>query len=234
MRTASDQAPAAQVTLEHGADEIINLATASERTGISVSTLQRRVKSGWLRPRRQIRTGKRTETFVTVRDVIERGSPGHVQGSVRHERYKRAGGLSSNELAHAVGCSQATVSRYAKQLPGQKLGAKEDGRQPWLFAPEAVEVLRRLKDEAWEQRSEKIGQHVREAWRSGRIKGRPRRLGVEKPCACGCGRLVYRAPCLQYESGHFFYDSTCYGHWRRANHVIPWEFDPPWIRWRLF
>jgi hypothetical protein len=89
--------------------------------------------------------------------------------------------LTSRELAELCDCSTVTVCRRAA---AGCLGAVRHGRI-WLFPPTAVTALR----------DELLGGRERTAaaLAAARAEGRARRpkTGVEKPCPCACGRLVY-------------------------------------------
>ena len=125
--------------------------------------------------------------------------------------------LTTDELASLAGTSRRTVLRYAHAglLPAIRLRTR--GR-PFFYTAEAVDLLVRLIDDVWQRRSVKISQSLREQWASGQKQPKPR-TGIEEFCACGCGRLVYRAPCFR-TGERVFYDAACNARFRVEHNLM--------------
>jgi hypothetical protein len=96
------------------------------------------------------------------------------------------------------------------RLPAERYPAEWPSRpKPWVFEQDAPVVLRQLMEEMAQTRAARLRQTTIEQWRRGQGSARQRQ-GAEVPCACGCGRTIYRRPWeLRDRPGPVFFSKAC-------------------------
>jgi hypothetical protein len=150
------------------------------------------------------------------------------------EAYKREHGLRGyKEAAREIGCAETTIQRWLRDgrlvldgrlVPVQRYPGPWGGNRPVLFPEETIEAGRLLRADAYRARGERMAAK----WADGRITAPPR-TGEEQPCACGCGRLVYRNR-AQLSDGRerIFYSASCRGRFRWEKGIGVRELPKSW------
>ena len=150
-------------TQEQG-EELLTLSEISNRTGISMPTLQRYKKNfqdripSVGRGRKQRYPASALPVFEEIKkeNVKKRGRPRKGSGDGRRRARKTGGGkksagareglLTLTEVSERTGISYPTLVRYVK-LHGDRIPSEGEGRRR-RYHPEAVDVFRELRSES--------------------------------------------------------------------------------------
>lgn len=138
---------------EADGDELFTLTEVSERTGISMPTLQRYKKNYQKRipskgkGRRQRYPREAFEVFEEIKqeNIKKRGRPKR-SGSQQKGKKKDSNLLTLTRVAEETGISYPTLGRYVK-LYGDRIPFEGTGRSR-RYHPEAVEVFRQIREES--------------------------------------------------------------------------------------
>lgn len=188
--------------------DLLTLTEVSNRTGISMPTLQRYKKEyqnripSVGRGRKQRYPQEALEVFEQLKaeNIKRRGRPRREGGSPPRGGSRRtaapaAGGegggggdlLTLTEIESRTGISYPTLVRYVK-LHGDQIPSEGEGRRR-RYHPEAVDVFRRLRSESGRGRKPKGG---RAAAGSARVPG-----GTTAAAGAGNGKLAQRVESLE-------------------------------------
>jgi transcriptional regulator with XRE-family HTH domain len=193
-------APAAQTTLETGADEalvahplrhlrrarmrqFLTQAELAFRAGCDQATISRAEQGRG--PSQAIAERIAAALDTTVEELCDH-DPNAPPAHAAYIAFKMEHGLLDIEdVAVAVALTPKAVLWWANQgkLPGERYD--RFGRKPWLFPPEAVTVLRRLRAESRARKTAQINKH----------RGTTPRRGESRHCSWReCDQLVYLRP----------------------------------------
>ncbi|HEX2252647.1 MAG TPA: helix-turn-helix domain-containing protein [Thermoanaerobaculia bacterium] len=178
---------------ENGGEELLTLTEVSNRTGISMPTLQRYKKEYQSRlptvgrGRRQRYRASALEVFEEIKreNISRRGRP-RKEGSPRREpRPERQPGLLTlTEISERTNISYPTLVRYVKQH-GDRIPYEGEGRRR-RYHPEAVAVFQEIRGE---------GGRGRRAGGGGRPAGNGNGGGTA--AAASDGRIAQRVASLE-------------------------------------